>query len=427
MHVPLITIKLGPIMKMFLLLPVLTILFCMSLSSCSIVNSLRMMNANSEIKPIWKIAQRSKQILTAYYIGEKPYIKLRVNEQEELLFLIDTGASFTMLFDTPAVSQLQFEKGYSLDVAGWGEGENTPAYQTQLSKIEINDITFEKVDVAYIPLSTSQYYLTEDEAIFDGVIGHDLMKHFVWTFDKRNQTISLSAKSSPAQEKDVALPFKTSLSKISIPSTVYFNEQDSITRNIVIDSGSRHYMKMNTAYADQNDIKLPSASISAADFGMSGKAPHQRVTLPALQLGDLTLRNIKTNIIKSNDEDDWWILGSALLNQFVTIIDYPNQQFIIRPYADVEFKTRYNLAGLDLRKLRGGSLIVRYVYPQLPGEAASIKAGDVVSSINDKRTDRISEEDWLLMASKPDDFTLCFTTEVCKNFQTQEIKGYSVP
>ncbi|MGY0642463.1 MAG: hypothetical protein ACW7DM_16980 [Paraglaciecola chathamensis] len=224
-------------MKIFLQLFALIIVFCVALSSCSIVNSLRMMNANNEIKPIWKTAQHNKQILTAYYIGEKPYIKLRVNKQHE--------------------------------------------------------------------------------AIFDGVIGHDLMKHFVWTFDKRKQTISLAANSSPAQEKDVALPFTTSLSKISIQSTVYFNEHDSNTRNIVIDTGSRHYMKMNTAYADKNDIRLPSSSISAADFGLSGKALHQRVTLPALQLGNLSLPYIKTNIIKSNDEDDWWILGSALLNQFI--------------------------------------------------------------------------------------------------------------
>lgn len=69
-----------------------------------------MMNANNEIKPSWKTAQRNKQILTAHYIGEKPYIKLTVNKQHELLFLVDTGASFTMLFDTPAVSKLQFKK-----------------------------------------------------------------------------------------------------------------------------------------------------------------------------------------------------------------------------------------------------------------------------------------------------------------------------
>lgn len=385
-----------------------------------------MMNANNEIKPSWKTAQRNKQILTAHYIGEKPYIKLTVNKQHELLFLVDTGASFTMLFDTPAVSKLQFKKGYSLAVAGWGEGENTPAYQTQLSELEINDISFEKVDVAYIPVSTSQYYLTEDEAILDGVIGHDLMRHFVWTFDKKNQTISLSVEASPRQANDVVLPFKTSLSKISIPSTVYFNDKDSITRNIVIDTGSRHYMKMNTAFTDKNKIKLPASSIRAADFGLSGKAPHQRMTLPALQLGYLTLRSVKTNIIKSDDEDDWWILGSALLNQFVTIIDYPNRQFTIRPYPDVKFKTRYNLAGLDLRKLRGGNLIVRYVYPKLPGQIAAIQAGDVVSSINNKRSDTITEEDWLLMASEPSDFTLCFTTDICKSFQTEEIEGYSV-
>ena len=72
------------------------------LGGCSVANTLRMMNANSDIEPVLPTNDHNEfqQSLPAVYIGEKPYIKVQANEQEELLFLIDTGASFTMLFDT---------------------------------------------------------------------------------------------------------------------------------------------------------------------------------------------------------------------------------------------------------------------------------------------------------------------------------------
>lgn len=402
------------------------IFLCSVLSACSIANSLRMMSANNNTVPVWQTSEKkAEQNIQAYYIGEKPYIKLRINNKEDALFLIDTGASFSMIFDTPTISKLTFKKGYSLAVAGWGEGEDTLAYQTQLSSIHLGDIKFSNVNVAYIPISTSQYYLTEEEAIFDGVIGHDLMRHFVWTFDKANERVSVSSKKINSLKSDVSLAFKTSLSKISIPATFRFNDKDEIKRNIVIDTGSRHYIKMNTAFAKNKGIELPETSITAADFGMSGKASHQRVTIPIVNLGHLTLPNVKVNLIKSDDEDDWWIVGSALLNQFVTIIDYPNNTFTIRPYAHETYNTKYNLAGLDLRKLRNGRLLVRYVYPDLPADLASITAGLVLVSIDGKETTNISEQDWLEMANTPTSYELCFEKDLCKIITTQGIEGYS--
>ncbi|MDT0629535.1 aspartyl protease family protein [Alteromonas sp. W364] len=399
----------------------------MSLSACSIANSLRMMNANNGIEPIWNqdTTGMPYTALQAFYIGEKPYIKVKANGQQELLFLIDTGASFTMLFDTKDSAKLTFERGFSLEVAGWGEGKNTPAYQTELRSLSFGDIEFKDVKVAYIPISTSQYYMTPDEAIFDGVLGHDLLQHFVWTFDKREGLISASELAFSANENDVVLPFDVSLSKLSIPVSVTFNDKDTINREVLIDTGSRHYMKLNSAFPKNNDIELPKASIQAADFGLSGKAEHIRVTLPKLELGSLVLHNVKANIIDSNDEDDWWIIGSALMNQFVTIFDYPNKQFVIRQYPHMEFITKFNLAGIDLRKLIEGNFLVRYVYPGLPGELAGLKAGQRIMSINGIQSNELSEQDWLEMNAIPSNFVFCFEDTSCQNLSSKHISGYS--
>lgn len=79
----------------------------------SVANSLRMMNANNGIKPQWESKQLRKKehTMQALYIGEKPYIKVRVNGQEDLLFLIDTGAAFTIIDKTEVTARLSFESG----------------------------------------------------------------------------------------------------------------------------------------------------------------------------------------------------------------------------------------------------------------------------------------------------------------------------
>ncbi|MGB3725833.1 MAG: aspartyl protease family protein [Glaciecola sp.] len=412
----------------FIKLILLITLSLAALGGCAVVNSLRMMNANNNITPTWsgKSASSSvqRQQMPAFYIGEKPYVKVNANGKE-LLFLIDTGASFTMLFDTPATTSLSFEQGFSLDISGWGDGDNTPAYQTQLKQVSIGDIQFNDVKVAYIPVSTSQYYLLEEEAIFDGVLGHDLLRHFVWTFDKRHQQITVSASGYEAQAHDVVIPFEVELSKLSIPIEVAFNNMQTVKERVLIDTGSRHYFKLSSAYLSNNNIQIDGASIEAADFGLSGMAKHNRYTLPQLTLGTLTLPKVKANVITSSDEDDWWIIGSALMNQFVTIVDYPNQQFVVREYANSQYQTKYNLAGLDLRKLRSGQLLVRYVYPNLAAAKAGMSQGDIVVSINKVPSTNITEQVWLDMVAKPSTFNMCLQNGMCIDLTTHHIERYS--
>lgn len=402
------------------------IVLCM-LSGCSVVNVLRMKSANDDIQPVLPGAHSDhfQQSMQAFYIGEKPYIKVNVNGQEELLFLIDTGASFTMLFDTKQAANLRFEKGFSLEVKGWGDDDNSPAYQTQLNSLSFGNVSFNNVNVAYIPISTSQYYLTPDEAIFDGVLGHDLLRHFIWMYDKQANEIRVSNQAFDTSTSDVVLPMDTFFSKINIPVQVHIDGRD-FAQDVIVDTGSRHYLKFNTAFIENNEITLPETVIQASDFGFSGEAKHTRIRLPELSLGKIKLPGIKANVIKADDEDDFWVIGSALMNQFVTIIDYPNQRMTFRPYDGVLFTTHYNLAGLDLRKLGNGLLIVRHVYPGLVADKKGFEMGAIVTSINQKEAQSITEEDWLEMSASPGTFEFCFKLRECSSITTQHIKGYSV-
>lgn len=404
------------------------VIFTSILSGCSVANSLRMIYANKDITPALPASVNGeyKATLKAFYIGEKPYIKVKANGQQELLFLIDTGASFTMLFDTENTAKLKFEEGFPLEVRGWGDGEDSPAFQTQLSSIAIAEATFSDVKVGYIPISTSQYYLTPDEAIFDGVLGHDLIRHFSWMFDKEGEKITISTGTFAPEASDVVVPINPFFSKITMPVTVNIDGQ-SFEQEVYVDTGSRHYYKFNTAFVANREITLPEQTVKASDFGLSGEAKHTRLRLPSLNIGELELSGVKANLIYAEDEDDFSIIGSALMNQFVTIIDYQNNTLTFRPYPNRSFVTQFNLAGLDIRKLKNGLLIVRHVFPELVADKNGFETGMIITSINGQKADNLTEEDWLEMSATPDTFTFCFERQQsCKTITTKHIPGYSI-
>ncbi|MEM7420906.1 MAG: PDZ domain-containing protein, partial [Pseudomonadota bacterium] len=148
------------------------------------------------------------------------------------------------------------------------------------------------------------------------------------------------------------------------------------------------------------------------------------VTLPQLALGDIKIDNVKVNLIPSDDEDDWWVLGNALMNQFKTVIDYNNNAFYLEPQKS--FVTDYNLLGLELRKIRSGDFVVRYVFPNLPASETDLLVGDIVTHIDEKAAASISLSDYNDLASMSGAHQVCIARDsACFTIQATSIAGYS--
>jgi len=400
------------------------ILFSLVITGCNVVNVLKLRNANNDVEPIWSHSSNQLNIATDYQ-GEKPYIYGTVNGVEGFKFLIDTGASFTYLLDTPKVVALNLSKGYELNLGGWGDEKDSLGYQMTMKSLSFGGLEVKNFQGAFLQMSKTKYFESSGELIFDGVIGHDLLRHFVWTFDKNANQVSVSNKPHHAVDDIAGIPFDTFMTKISIEGNIDFGNGHQIEHEFIIDTGSRHYFKLSSQYPKANEVELPSAQVTAADFGLSGKAEHQRVTLPQIDLGNIRINNIKTNIIKTDDEDDYWVIGNATLNQFVTTIDYQTSKLYLRAYDNQPFHSRYNLLGLEVRKLLSGDFLVRYVMPQLPAMASGFNVGDIITQVNGVDAKDISKDEWLSISAKPGTYKLCLTSLKCKSLQSQHIKGYS--
>ena len=394
-------------------------------SGCNVINVLKLRNANDDVEPIWHSSKSQFPIATDY-IGEKAFIYGTVNGVEGFKFMIDTGASFTYLLDTPKVIALNLAEGYELNLGGWGDEEDSLGYQMSMKSLRFADLEVKDFKGAFLKMSKTRYFDSPEELIFDGVIGHDLLRHFAWTFDKKANRVSVSNKPHKAPAGIKGLPFDTFMTKISIEGNIDFGNGHKIEHEFIIDTGSRHYFKLSSEYPKANDVKLPSAQVTAADFGLSGKAEHQRVTLPQIDLGDIRIKNIKTNIIENDDEDELWIIGNAALNQFVTTIDYQASKMYLKLYENNEFQSRYNLLGLEVRKLLTGNYLVRYVMPSLPGIKSGFKVGDVITKVNGIDAKDISKDQWLSISATPGSYKICRESLDCLKVQSKHIDGYSI-
>lgn len=417
---------------------ILLLTLCAALSGCNLVNIIKMRYANDDVMPQW-LTQNSHSNVHAYYEGNKPYIIATINGVDGFRFMIDTGASMTYLIDTPKVSALALRKGFSFEMGGWGDEEDSTIYQSEITTLEFGKVMFKSVNVALLPVSRSKYFLHPEEAIFDGVIGHDVLHHFSWTFDKTNNFISISREPYVTTGNEDSIPFDTFLSKISIPVRVDFGGNQQTTTDFIIDTGSRHYAKISASYV-ANNIELTRKTVTAADFGLSGKTVHQRTTLPSMTIGSQKLLNVKTGLIgPDDDEDENWVIGSALLNQFVTVLDYHTQTLHIQTDATFQFQSKYNLLGLELRKMSNGQFIVRHIFNNLPASTVGVTEGDWITAINGLSSESLSLEQWLDISTTPDTHQICRARKLpndnsemktqdriqCFEIESHHIKGYS--
>ena len=395
---------------------------------CNIANVIKMRNANDHIAPKWPTNTESVDIATQY-IGNKPFIYASVNGKNGFLFMIDTGASISYLFDTPKVVGLNLKKGFSITMGGWGDEEDSKLFKTEISSLSLNGVDFGAISMAFLSASKTKYFMLPEEMTYDGVIGHDILRHFSWTFDRPNNQVSISNIPYTPSGNDNTVPFDITFSKLSVEGTIDFGAGQNSTQELLIDTGSRHYLKVSASYVNEN-IKLPNNSITAADFGLSGRTEHQRTSVPEVKIGNQSFKWVKTNLIGPNDdEDENWVLGSGLFNQYKVVLDYHNSNMHIQPYTESTFKSRYNLLGLELRKLTSGNFIVRYVFPNFPSDKSGFKVGDIISKINNIFSSKISQDDWLSISASEGTHKICLMAKIesCFDIRAQHIKGYSQP
>lgn len=93
----------------------------------------------------------------------------------------------------------------------------------------------------------------------------------------------------------------------------------------------------------------------------------------------------------------------------------------IEEFDATEYYSRFNLIGLELRKLTNGNFIIKYVMPSRPAIESGFEIGQELTSINGIASKHFSLEDWLQLSSEYGENVMCVKkNDVCRIIKTVE-------
>ncbi len=364
------------------------------------------------------------------FINNLIIIPIEVNGVE-LSFILDSGVGTPILFNLSNRDSLGIKNVREILINGLGEGEPVKAYRSTANSFKIGD--------AYS--SSHDLFLVMDKKInfsprlgipVHGIIGYDVFRDLVVEIKYSKRKIVLHdpekymcKKCDKYQNFDLEIVHKKAYVNLSLDNKYATN----MPVKLLIDTGSSDALWL-FENADKN-LLLPEQSFE--DYlgrGLNGSIFGDRAKIEKLHVGALTLKN---TIVAFPDELYYGSfknlngrdgsIGGEILKRFNIIFDYSNAKMSLKKNGNFKAPFLYNVSGIELQhngvryvrelesnfngivsddKNTNGAVTIaldkRYkialhpafeiaeVRKNSPAELAGLKEGDVILSVDGKRT-----------------------------------------
>jgi len=286
-------------------------------------------------------------------------------------FIVDTGAAETT-FDPRLRRHLGEFRGRSfLDQKNQG-GILVDEYGPTNAFVRMVPLT-EKRPVRCLDLTA---FRALDDSEYDGIVGVDFLKRYVVQFDWDLRRIRLLSK-VPDHVGD-AFPFvDDSESRAFIPVRLG-NNGNNVEDSFLVDTGAQGGLSMRQsefrALFDAGQISYPELFRT---WNADGHGIAIRGRLSGARLGPFAVRDIT---VATDDAVKW--IGMKCLSRFLVTIDFPRRMVYLKQRKQLANQAdRWDLSGMWVRR-NATDTIVDSVMPLSPGEAAGLRAGDVIESID---------------------------------------------
>jgi hypothetical protein len=303
--------------------------------------------------------------------------------------MFDTGAVEAVTPETAKVLGLTIEQGGTLR----GSGEATiPASDSVISGLQIGEAKIDQVRVSVIPLPR---FITDrgDRPPLAGFVGYELLARFVVRLDYDNKTLTLTPASNfhySGPGERVALSFANKIPVI--PATA-----DGIPGRFEIDVGASNALALQGAFADRNNISLrhPSALRLKAG-GVDGVFEIAATRLKSFKIAKSEIRrpaaelplNGRSGVLVAGNDG---IVGYQILRQFTITFDYTRSESWFEHSVSFGTRTVEWKTGFQAIKADGPGFQVIHVAPNTPAAEAEIGVGDVITEIDGRAAESLSQ------------------------------------
>lgn len=306
----------------------------------------------------------------------RPRVKVRVDGSGPYDFVVDTGASFSLIDDKIA-EELGLEVVGMQLVRSPGASEEIEARRVQPRMIEAGALRVEQ------PVLAAMDLVGFSGGTFQGILGRAHFRDLLVTFDYPRSRLVVAPGALDAADPST-LSFDTAQESVRIGLDV-----GGTSVPVALDTGSPGGFTLPKAIepklAFQSDL-VPGPTIQL----VGGVHPTWRGRLRgAVRLADLTYRDPEVTL--TTMVDDFGNLGFAVLRELVVTLDQANGLARFErpagvPAAPAPAKARLGVAFLMTPAgfvKESGGLVVRHVDAGGAADEAGLEAGDIVVSVND--------------------------------------------
>ncbi|MEL6559200.1 MAG: retropepsin-like aspartic protease, partial [Bacteroidota bacterium] len=272
-------------------------------------------------------------------IGEIPFtinekglmqIELFINKKKVSKFILDTGASSTVIDDDTAQEMnLNLQEGTFKST--WANSVTNDGRKTDKQQITIT----EKVQLKGIELNVRDLSHLGD---MNGIIGFDLFRKFVSHINFDSQKIMFyEQKGRPDTKGYQAIKFTESFCTPEVKVTFSLENGEAFSGKAFFDTGNTAYpLIINATYQRKNGLPSKFKSLSRSGSKNHSKVQMDVGTIQLLTLGKFELGEMPTALSNTETGVLSWegylgLIGLEYISKFNVIIDYHRKKLFLKP------------------------------------------------------------------------------------------------
>ncbi|GAA4276889.1 aspartyl protease family protein [Aquimarina mytili] len=317
--------------------------------------------------------------------GNHLFIKVKVNDSDNLHFVFDTGAGVTSINSTTAK---RLELIGSKTTTSKGASGKIELKVVKNNELVIRDLRLKKIDLYSAPLLHLEKVLGTD---IDGIIGYDIFKKYVVKINYDTSEIELYASRGYKYVGKGGL-VKIDLGKVpTAKAKIDIGNGNYLDGEFILDNGAGLAMGFCTPYAQRHQLKKSiGKTYSVKSRGYSSNTTIAEVgRLKELKLQKFQFSNIPVRIYNTKSgvlahEGIAGIIGNEILKRFNIIFDYKRKESYWEPnnmYNNVPYDVSYSGLKLSLDETKT-KVLIDNIISDSPSALSKMKIGDEIIEIN---------------------------------------------
>lgn len=316
-------------------------------------------------------------------------VKVQVNNSKPLSFILDTGASGSVINESRAKELGLRLEGEAEATTGGGSIEASFAKGVALkfSGVTINGLTLTAISLSGLEAGLGHNV--------DGILGYEIFNRYVVEIDYISRIIKFhepkSYLSAPGAGR--VIPIRLIENTPFVRARVWQEGAEAVEGNFLFNTGGVGALLFSAPFAVRNRLSEDASKALRITSGaiLANRSTALVARIKQLQLGGFVIGNPfvsfsqNTQGTESGDDDDGFI-GAEVLRRFKIIVDYSRQQVILKRNKNFSEPYEFDMSGMSLAAQGPDFKVfrVRTLVLNSPAAAAGLRAGDIIVAINGK-------------------------------------------